>query len=505
MERITGQVAPSHFSTRSLVQAVRNASVVVLAAALLGGCGGGSGSSSSPAPDTGSAPRGTTISEANAADVAALAYSSLGIADSMSGMPDDVLGSEQPGEEEEEEPEFSAPARALPRSIMGRAVVDTTPCDTGSYTVTHDDTLTMIEYNDCLQSYAGATMLTDGISRQENLGPSESFETNWRWISESYFHRQQQAGDTVETTIDGEGRYSFTWGLRLRTETDLNYQSRLMCDGLDERYAGQYQFVHTAERDGSDVVSTQNGRMTLNGSEAFIFNGTLTVETLEPVRRALHADHPYSGILRFAASDGSTVVIRYVEGGLYVNDQFYTWDAFNTLVEEVQGDDICFGGDDEVPGEEEPGDETEQTAAVSASIGGETWAATEARLSLNVPVAGAPGVFSLIASRAASSSFEGSAVTITLSHITGPGTYQVDYSEDRPINGVAAFINFSVVSGMDAGAWSTSEAPGGTLTLTIVTLTENRIAGTFSFDGYSNTGDHLSVVNGQFDGAYNVD
>jgi hypothetical protein len=85
------------------------------------------------------------------------------------------------------------------------------------------------------------------------------------------------------------------------------------------------------------------------------------------------------------------------------------------------------------------------------------------------------------------------AIVISIANVTAPGTFQLNLQAGG--NGSSGIVSNST------GGWGTAFA-GGTGTVTVTTLTANRIAGTFSFDAVPASGSAsgtMQVRNGTFD------
>ena len=84
-------------------------------------------------------------------------------------------------------------------------------------------------------------------------------------------------------------------------------------------------------------------------------------------------------------------------------------------------------------------------------------------------------------------------LTLGIGNLTGPSTVQLDLTAGG--NGSSALVANTT------GGWGTAFS-GGTGTITVTTLTANRIVGTFSFDAKPGSGSAtgtLQVRNGKFD------
>jgi hypothetical protein len=147
------------------------------------------------------------------------------------------------------------------------------------------------------------------------------------------------------------------------------------------------------------------------------------------------------------------------------------------------------GGDDN--GGTGPGNNqgTALNGTFAAQIGGAGWSATG-----TVSVDREDNFLGLGASGFAGSTAY--ALVIGLGNVTGPGTYTVAAGN---ANGS------SIVVGSSTGAGWTTFLGNGTGSVTITTLTANRVAGTFTADASPTTGGAtgtLQIRNGAFDVTY---
>lgn len=139
------------------------------------------------------------------------------------------------------------------------------------------------------------------------------------------------------------------------------------------------------------------------------------------------------------------------------------------------------GGDSNGPG---------SGSGFTATIDGQAWEATEISIAAN-PIPGLPGALLITGNEGGT---DGRGVVITLSNISGTGTYPLGVGSD--VYGGTGQV------GQSNNGWITdTKGTAGTITLT--TLTASHITGSFSFvaePGHSNTvGGNRVVTNGHFD------
>lgn len=126
---------------------------------------------------------------------------------------------------------------------------------------------------------------------------------------------------------------------------------------------------------------------------------------------------------------------------------------------------------------------------MSATIDGVSWSAAA---SLSAAAYVAPGAFTISGSNVPQSG-TARAISMSLLNVPGPGTYRLGTGANVP-GGTAVTV-------VGSSSWGTPLS-GNAGTLVITTLTQSRIAGTFSFVGESVQGGatgELPVTNGAFD------
>ena len=149
------------------------------------------------------------------------------------------------------------------------------------------------------------------------------------------------------------------------------------------------------------------------------------------------------------------------------------------------GSDATTDPNGQNPGTGNPGTGTATNGTFTAQINGVTWNAT-GTVSVSRQ---SPAFVGVIGTGLAGSTAY--AVTFGLGNVTGPGTFSVNNLNPS---------GSSMIIGGQTGGWG-SYFNGGTGTVTITTLTSNRITGTFSGDlvpGSGNATGTLQVRNGNF-------
>lgn len=269
-----------------------------VSAALLVGCGGGGGGGKASS----SAPR--SINADNEKHVVALVMRS--VVNSSGGSASSSAAALRATREREEQAGY---------------------CSTGHFFVDADTGEEIFE--DCVFAMSGGRLLMDGTIRREDRrdDPEATFDER---ITYDAFSQTVRLSDTdyITDVLNGSVTdiYADTGD---RAEADLGFQTSYVCQGQSGGYAGDYRLTTVTETEGEDEVYTENGQLTLSGHPAF--TGTLAITTQESMRyRDGYNDHrPYAGIVQLAAADGSEVTLRMAEGGLFVNDTFYTWAQFD--------------------------------------------------------------------------------------------------------------------------------------------------------------------------------
>lgn len=133
-------------------------------------------------------------------------------------------------------------------------------------------------------------------------------------------------GRNLSLNLDLNGMVSFGANAANDAEieiTNLTMSLSSQCKALNESLSFNYNILQRIQPDGSGGIETRiDGNGSLSGSLLEEIAGTYSIETLNPIRYDA-LGQAYEGTVR-TTSDGTTVVIRYVQGGLFVDDQFYT-------------------------------------------------------------------------------------------------------------------------------------------------------------------------------------
>lgn len=274
-----------------------------VSAALLVGCGGGGGGGKASS----SAPR--SINADNEKHVVALVMRSV-----VNSSGESSGGG-------------SASSSAAALRATRERVEQTGYCSTGSFFVDADTGEEIFE--DCVLAMSGGRLLMDGTIRSEDLrdDPDAAFDERTTYDA---FSQTIHLSDTDYITDVLDGSVTDIYGDTTdRAEADLGFQTSYVCQGHSGGYAGDYRLTTVVETEGEDEVYTENGQLTLSGHPSF--TGTLAITTQEAMRYrdGYNDHHPYAGIVQLAAADGSEVTLRMTEGGLFVNETFYTWAQFD--------------------------------------------------------------------------------------------------------------------------------------------------------------------------------
>ncbi len=185
-------------------------------------------------------------------------------------------------------------------------------------------------YENCEFMISGRTIRFNGSVLTEDLRGDATSEYDTRVSYNDYsIAILLNSTDHITNVLSGVALDSYS-DTGDRGEADIRLAATFVCQGVSGSYGAEIQMSTVSERVGDESSYTENGQITFNGLNSF--NGDLTVTTLEPMRYRDDTNdaNPYAGRVRFAAADGSAVELSFAEGGLYVDNQFYTWDQYNS-------------------------------------------------------------------------------------------------------------------------------------------------------------------------------
>lgn len=288
---------------------------VAVTTTLLVACGGGGGGG---ATTSNSATR--SINDANEKQVvaAAMRVIALGGNDSDTASPrSSVTLDREEGRSYTTVPPMARAAQPVP-----------TACASGRMLI--DDVTGEEIYENCDWTINGRTIRINGSVLTEDLRGDATSEYDTRVSYNDYsIAILLNSTDHVTNVLSGVAldSNSDTGG---RSEADIRLEATFVCQGVNGSYGADVQMSTVVERAGEESSYVENGQISFNGLNTF--NGDLTVTTLEPMRYRDDTNdaNPYAGRVRFAAADGSAVELSFTEGGLYVDNQFYTWDQYDS-------------------------------------------------------------------------------------------------------------------------------------------------------------------------------
>lgn len=185
-------------------------------------------------------------------------------------------------------------------------------------------------YENCEFMISGRTIRFNGSVLTEDLRGDATSEYDTRVSYNDYsIAILLNSTDHITNVLSGVALDSYS-DTGDRGEADIRLAATFVCQGVSGSYGAEIQMSTVSERVGDESSYTENGQITFNGLNSF--NGDLTVTTLEPMRYRDDTNdaNPYAGRVRFAAADGSAVELSFAEGGLYVDNQFYTWDQYDS-------------------------------------------------------------------------------------------------------------------------------------------------------------------------------
>ncbi|MCC5859652.1 MAG: hypothetical protein JJT90_15950 [Ectothiorhodospiraceae bacterium] len=450
-------------------------------AGCLGGSssGGGGGGGGSGGDNGGTVPTTDSITAENAGYVSRLAD---GLVRGGSGL-DGLAGMLADGQFDFLPAGSPASATTAGGAAVSFQSTETEDCPSGGvWSRTETDDEVVVVYDSCASQTGVVRHEADGTVRIQHVTPDDDYLEAQRFVYETLQLSVSRNADSHSLRFDGLFREDRRAHDDLRRTTDFNLRQVFHCRGDSLTMEASQDFVTVVEPGSPGLVISVHGTGSSSGSGHFA--GTVTVETLEPVRIAdPFGGFPYQGVVRVTAEDGSSVTLEYVEGGVHVDDTFYTWPQYtNTFIENPITELGCFV--------DEPVDPGPIAEGMRATINGAPWSANPAVS--NATLGGAFNV--LLVAGIDPSSTANFAVTLNLENMTGPGTYTLSLPGD-------ALHRFAAVVIPDGDQrWDSSLGAGGVVT--ILSVGDGRVTGTFSFvagpqEGSGATGT-LTVTDGEF-------
>ncbi|WP_111642813.1 DUF6252 family protein [Marinimicrobium alkaliphilum] len=379
-------------------------------------------------------------------------------------------------------PENEGDPQAMSLMVVPDQQVDCTGGGTAFFSyelseIDPNDTDMSAEYNQCVYDYGALTNRTHGHYTQVRQAPRTGYDSTYRYTMDQFESRFTRGDNYFSQVMHGTQVGSFSGNLRHHYEADLSVDYDYRCNDLAENYRTQFTTVTTLEMEGGGMTYESNGTINYSGHREI--DGQFTVETLEPLYMEVINQQPVSGRMRLSDQAGNSTTIEYVEGGVYINGNFYTIAELEALyTSSVHTAYMCvyFGV---IPGD-----------------GGSNGGGLGDDEGINVLINGEPPLANAMTVSTAhyheqnnhlsllrqdmTSSTEVQLISLSLSGITGPGTYELTPFGSGFGDGTFSFNYASYAKSIDgqAAIWSTYIEGGGG-SITIDTLTDNRVSGSF--------------------------
>lgn len=322
--------------------------VALITAVLTVGCGGGSSSTNDDSNGGGGgttpAPSGEISSQDIAVEVSSLA---LEFEDYASLLDEAALGTEDPSAVAP----FSIDAGAsdnhlvtVTRSILnltkdaGEIGIQATVegfCDTGTVDVTENADGYEIVFDQCQSELLGTTFEYNGKTTYEER------ENGGTLTYEGFQSSLSKTGDTLTTVANGTIDLMVTdpFVSAGKVTLNLSYDLSVACGGAEA--SGSFSYS------GLVIEMANDGGITIGGDVSLSFTDTdgsasvsVTIATAEPIRFEDQLSvYPSSGTVAVTTND-QTSAIEYVEGGVWIDGIFFSWEEIEASFDEDDFDSV---------------------------------------------------------------------------------------------------------------------------------------------------------------------
>lgn len=238
-------------------------------------------------------------------------------------------------------------------------------CDSGYYEVLQSGEQRVTLYYECRNSSQNGVQTLNGKLIQEDAPPFGDYDSA-TFVEHVDFSMDTVFGpDSIYVKLNGSTKTSlkFSEGLSLSSahfQTDHHIENLTTCQGEVRTEKFSEQVTTTVTYDGEENLSAS---FTIDGNYQIEVNpdpdltGDYQIQTLVLMQLSLISGIPHSGEMLVTVGGGSSVHIRYAEGGLYINETFYIWEEFSQEYMEdwtshkcywnAEGDDIYVGVPDD--------------------------------------------------------------------------------------------------------------------------------------------------------------
>ncbi|MCH8552813.1 MAG: hypothetical protein LAT62_12820 [Natronospirillum sp.] len=358
----------------------------------------------------------------------------------------------------------------------------TTDCDSGTQRMITQGSSMSVIYEACRLMAGGVQYDWNGQFTSKAQTPTAGYNnTDLMEYSQLKF-RQSMGTRYYEMLMNGEQTVSYTACVALAGDADMtmsiDYQCANSQETFDYAHVGNFEINYHAQ----GFSYQANGEGTYSGHSAL--NGLFKYETLEPLEYSGDGSgRPYMGTLLITPPSGGALTLKFEQAGVYINNQFYSWDDFLALGESPFADPMtCLSGS-AAPGGSMPGNDN-----ISFRVDGQTVSGPASAL-------WSPEYSIFTISMSSVSPPQARTLTLSLGEFDGPGTYPVTASGN-------IWVIWVEVNGSDSNTWSHTH--GGSGSIVVTEFTNQRISGHFDLkmgpatDNDANRMMDRTITNGQF-------
>lgn len=241
------------------------------------------------------------------------------------------LGSQAGGEESFQAPagDGNLRATASPAQVVPSSTT-TVPCTHGDLQITEQGDETVYDYNDCVNPSPSLNQRMNGQTVITSVGAADGFAETNRIALNDLVMRFSVDDDFIEQRVNGNHETSSNPGVNILTESDIRNDMTYQCGDAQGSLTSQYTM--TSQMDYTSEGMKYDTDLAMSISDYGAFDGDYTVSTLEPVYYQSGSANPYMGKQEFNLPNGQILVVRYDASGLYIDDEFHSW---NDLINEA--------------------------------------------------------------------------------------------------------------------------------------------------------------------------
>jgi hypothetical protein len=323
--------------------------VALVTAVFTVGCGGGSSSTNDGSNGGGGGttppPSGEISSQDIAVEVSSLAFE---FEDYASLLDEAALGTEDPGAVVPLSIDAGASDNHLvsvTRSILnltkdaGEIGIQATVegfCDTGTVDVTENANGYEIVFDQCQSELLGTTFEYNGKTTYEER------ENGGTLTYEGFQSSLSKTGDTLTIVANGTIDLVVTEAIvgAGKVTLDLSYDLSVACGGAEA--SGSFTYDNLVIEVATDGATTIGGGLSFSFTDAdgSVASAVVTIATVEPIRfDDVFSEYPSSGKIN-VTTNGETIAIEYVEGGVFIDGEFVSWEEIEAGLGEEDFDSV---------------------------------------------------------------------------------------------------------------------------------------------------------------------